>query len=581
MNQETKQCQNCKKDFIIEPDDFAFYEKMKVPAPMWCPDCRMIRRMLFRNERTWYRRKCDATGENILAVFAPEKPYKVYKQDYWRSDAWDPLDYGREYNFLKPFFQQFNDLFVKIPHPNLIQKNIVDSDYSNNVLNMKNCYFVASVDGAEDCAYCFGAVLRAKNSFDLHQSTDTEYSYELIDCQKSNKLFFSQYCDSCLNSWFLYDCRNCSNCFGCVGLRNKQYYIFNRPYSKEEYHKELEEMFGGYTNLMMAKEKFNNLKLQVPRKFASIIKSENVLGNDITNSRNCYRCFDLRNDVENERYVFRSFDHSRDGADAYGAWNGAELFYECLSITAQRVIGSSYIWGGFDIQYSHNCFDCNNIFGCIGLRNKSYCILNKQYSKEDYEALILKIVGHMRKTKEYGEFFPPSIAPFAYNETVAQEYFQTTKEKALANGFNWRDPEEKQYKITRQADNLPENIKDVSDEIMNDVIGCVHKGKCNEQCAAAFKIIPLELQFYRQFGVPLPRLCPSCRHGQRLALKNPIKLWHGKCQCSGQKSENRVYKNTAKHFHGDNPCPNEFETSYSPDRPEMVYCESCYNNEVA
>ncbi len=33
MESQTKNCQNCKKDFIIEPEDFNFYEKIKVPAP--------------------------------------------------------------------------------------------------------------------------------------------------------------------------------------------------------------------------------------------------------------------------------------------------------------------------------------------------------------------------------------------------------------------------------------------------------------------------------------------------------------------------------------------------------------------
>lgn len=27
MNQKTRQCQNCKKEFVIEPEDFAFCEK--------------------------------------------------------------------------------------------------------------------------------------------------------------------------------------------------------------------------------------------------------------------------------------------------------------------------------------------------------------------------------------------------------------------------------------------------------------------------------------------------------------------------------------------------------------------------
>ncbi len=49
MKEETKTCQNCKKEFQIEPEDFAFYEKINVPPPTFCPECRMIRRMMFLN----------------------------------------------------------------------------------------------------------------------------------------------------------------------------------------------------------------------------------------------------------------------------------------------------------------------------------------------------------------------------------------------------------------------------------------------------------------------------------------------------------------------------------------------------
>jgi hypothetical protein len=48
-----------------------------------------------------------------------------------------------------------------------------------------------------------------------------------------------------------------------------------------------------------------------------------------------------------------------------------------------------------------------------------------------------------------------------------------------------------------------------------------------------------------------------------------MKLWHRQCMCS---------KN---HPHHGGRCSNEFETSYSPDRKEIVYCEQCYNSEVA
>ena len=93
-------------------------------------------------------------------------------------------------------------------------------------------------------------------------------------------------------------------------------------------------------------------------------------------------------------------------------------------------------------------------------------------------------------------------------------------------------------------------------------------------------IIPQELEFYRKMNLPLPRLCPNCRHYQRIKQRNPLKLWHRKCMCGGRTSDSGIYKNTIEHFHGNNPCPNEFETTYNPNRSEIVYCEKCYLAEV-
>ena len=520
----------------------------------------------------------------------PPSPYKVYEQSYWRSDAWNPLDYGREYDFFKPFFEQFRDLLLVVPHPNLIQKNVVKSEYANHGVNLKNCYFVGGSDTAEDGAYLFGPNLNSRGCFDVHSATDTERMYDSVCIEKSQGLRFCQDCIGCSDSYLLYDCRNCMDCFGCVGLRNKQFYIFNKLYSREDYYVEVEKMAPHtYSGLTQAREKFSKLKLTFPRKFSSITKSEHVTGDEIVNARDCIHCFDTRNDVQNCKYCFGVF-HGSDGFDALIAWNSAELFYEVMSVTAQRVIGSAIIWGGFDVIYSFNCFDCNNIFGCVGLKNKSYCILNKQYAKEVYEALIPKIIAHMNETPyvdkkgrvyKYGEFFPAELSPFAYNETIAQDYFPKTKEEVLALGMRWRDPENKQYEITLKNNEIPDDICAVEDSILSDIIECGHRGKCPDHCAGAFRIVPQELQFLRKMNVPLPRLCPFCRQGERLRLKNPMHLWRRQCQCKGAKSENGVYANTAVHSHGDFPCQDEFETPYAPDRKEIIYCENCYNAEVA
>jgi ferredoxin len=345
--------------------------------------------------------------------------------------------------------------------------------------------------------------------------------------------------------------------------------IFNEQYTKEQYKDELEKInTGSYLSRNQSFKKFAELKRIIPRKYASILNSPNSIGDDILDSRNCFWCFNAKDNVENCKYSFRLDRNIKDGYDGYIVWNGAELFYDTLSSTGRNFKFSGMIWGGYDVEYSFSCFDCNNIFGCTGLRNKSYCILNRQYSKDEYEKLIVKIRELMLTKGEYGEFFPVEISPFAYNETPAQEYFPKSKETALAMGYKWKDSEEKSYPITIRTEDIIDDIRDVPDSITKEVLECAHKGKCEDQCSTAFRIIPIELSFLRRFNIPLPRLCFGCRHMERIRQKPPLNLWHRSCTCE-----------QVEHGHN-GKCPSEFETSYVPGRPEIVYCESCYQKEV-
>jgi len=182
------------------------------------------------------------------------------------------------------------------------------------------------------------------------------------------------------------------------------------------------------------------------------------------------------------------------------------------------------------------------------------------------------------RTYAYGEFFPIELSPFAYNETVAQEFFPLTKEQALSQRHSWKEPEKRNAQATISSEKLGDDATTIDDSILKEVIACEHESKCNEQCTGAFRIIAPELDFYRKMKLSLPRLCPNCRHYQRLAQRNPLKLWQRECQCAGPSSSG--YKNTGKHFHKAEHCLNAFETSYAPERPEIVYCEACYLAEV-
>jgi len=206
----------------------------------------------------------------------------------------------------------------------------------------------------------------------------------------------------------------------------------------------------------------------------------------------------------------------------------------------------------------------------VSAHHKQFCILNKQYTEKEYNELVPKIREHMAKMPyinstgheyRYGEFFPPEFAPYSYSETIAQEYFPLSKEESLAKGYTWRDNEKRTYSITMKLENIPDSIKDVEDSITKEVVECAHHGDCEHACNGAFRITSDELQFLRKMKLPLPRLCPHCRHYERIVFRNSFHLYHRKCMNFG--------------------CLNEFETSYAPDCPEIVYCEQCYQQETA
>src|SRR3989344_2593744 len=145
-------CSKCKQGFEITPDDQAFYQKIAVPAPTLCPSCRAIRRMVWWNEHHLYRKK-DMHGTEIFSTFPEASPIKIMERDAWWGDAWDAMEYGKDYDFSKPFFMQFGELMRAVPWPSRDVQRLVNSDYSNMASDLKNCYLVFNSGKSENCLY--------------------------------------------------------------------------------------------------------------------------------------------------------------------------------------------------------------------------------------------------------------------------------------------------------------------------------------------------------------------------------------------------------------------------------------------
>ena len=555
-----------------------------------------MRRLIFWNMSQLYRKKDSRTGEVLFSTYPEEAAIQIYEKDYWWQDAWDPMQYGRDLDFSRPFLKQLNELNFAVPWPNKSVRGMVESDYCNQASYLKNCYLCFNGNHGENSLYSV-AFNGIKETMDAYAALDIELCYELYQASKSFQCFFSSDIANCRNVWFSRDLVDCSDCFGCVNLRHAKYCIFNVQYDKEEYEAKLKEFnTGSHKGVQEAKRKLWELYLRLPHKYLHGMHNENVSGDYVYRSKNAHDVYEVGG-LEDARYSENLADGAKDAWDYTNWGERSELIYECASCgdNCRNIKFCFDCWPVLrDSEYCLGCHSSSNLFGCVGLRNKQYCILNKQYDRDEYFALIEKIKKHMDEmpyasrisnTKhrnpnieyKYGEFFPHEFSPLAYNEAAVMDYYPKAKEDVLALGLLWREPNAKEYEVTIRAGDLPDNIEDTSDDILKEIIQC-------DSCKKAYRILDRELQFLRRFTIALPRLCHRCRYVARLAVRNPRKSYVRRCQCVGRKSENGIYENTSSsehESHGKNEhCPNEFETTYSPDRPEIVYCEQCYQAEV-
>ncbi|PIR68935.1 hypothetical protein COX93_01040 [Candidatus Nomurabacteria bacterium CG_4_10_14_0_2_um_filter_30_12] len=554
-----KTCKTCGENFEIRDADLVFYEQVKVPTPNYCPDCRMRQRLSFRNERTLYKRICDLCKKDGVCLYPTDTPFPVYCHKCWWSDKWNPMIFGKNIDSAKSFLEQFGKLKNEIPRIGLLVINSTGSDYTNNAEDNKNCYLLFAAGNNEDCMYG-RLVQRCKNSLDCDFLYDSELCYECIDTVKSFKCMYGERLQECVDVLFSFDMRNCQNCILCTNGRNLTYCIENKRYTKEEYEQKKAEILSSHKNIQKTKEKYIEIRSKVIVKFASTVKCNKVAGDYLYNCHDGIYIFDDF-DTKNCSYVADA-DNIIDCFDCNNIYTGAERCYNVMgNLSSRNNIATIYPMYCNDVHYSDSCYNCESCFGCVGLNKKKYCILNKEYTKEEYQKIKEEIIENMKKEGVYGDFIPPELSPFGYNETLAYEYYPMTKKESKEKGFNWQSQTSGTYgkKTIKEAD-MPETIQEVKEDPLDGQAGILKEILVCSDCKKNFRITKAELDFYKRMHLPLPHKDFECRHKERMSKRNPRKLWHRKCMKES--------------------CDNEFETAYSPNRPEKVYCEECYNKEI-
>ncbi len=553
-----KICRQCQTNFEITDEDLAFLDKVSpifngrkqsIPPPTLCPHCRLQRRLAFRNQ-IYVHVRPSASGKPLFTKWTDDVPFPVLPNQEWYGDSWDPLSYGRDVDFSRPFFDQLKELRNQVPHKAIeTLPEMINSDYCTNATGLKNCYLVFNASWAEDCMYCENA-WRAKDCVDCTRIPDAELCYDCTACPRCYNLQSSDFCENCSDSFFLSHCRGCHHCFGCVNLRHQEYCIFNEQKTKEEYETFIREFRGSsYRVREEMREKFHALTLTQPRSHAVLLHTEDVTGNHIAHAKSVHDSFFI-DDGENVRYCFSldnrakdCYDHTLFGDNveltyevAMGGSNAFHLCFCCLSLD-----------NAAELLYCWICVQSKNCFGCACLKRKEYCILNKQYTKEGYEALVPKIIGHMRSTGEWGEFFPLTFSAIPYNQSLAQRYFPLGREEVHQKGLLWFEKETEDAGSAIDPSILPDDLPENNDPI---IVRSLFSGR-------PFKITPQEIKRYREFKVPLPRMTYDERMEERAKKLGGIKLYERTCVKTGKL----------------------ILTTYPPDSPYIIWDREVYEQE--
>ncbi|HPS21532.1 MAG TPA: hypothetical protein PLO44_01870 [Candidatus Paceibacterota bacterium] len=550
-----KNCVQCKNEFEITENDIKFFKKFKVPEPKMCYDCRRQRRLAFVNYTTLFKRPCDVPNhtEKIISSIPEKTEFSVFDFDYyWHGDR-NGNDYGVDFDFSGSFSDQFKKLFLKSPQPALTRNpESINSQYTSYGIQLKNCFYVFGGMKAENVMFSMWP-METKDSLDILVSVNTNLIYEGVypeNCYNCNFVYFSK---DCLDCSFIYDCRNCNDCFGCVNLRNKKYCIWNKQYTKEQYFEEISKInLGNRNELKKCKINFSDLVKSLPIKALRNEHSQNISGNYLVNSKNCFNttwamyCENLMN-VDFVIKLNDCYDCTI-SANAESLYATSGVGNNCFNVKF-----SSFGREIRDCEYTMNCKNCQYCFGCIGLVNAKYCVFNKQYTEEGYWKLVDEIKSKMLADGEYGEFFSFSISPFPYNASLSNIIYNISKEEVLnLNGW-WYDQNSdlsSEIKIIN-LNEIENDIKDISDEILN-------VGIMSESLSKPFRIVKEEFEFYKRKNIAIPSFAPYERIVERFKYLNNFKVFKDKC-----------FK-----------CGLEILSSHATLEGYKPYCDDCYKREI-
>jgi len=443
-----------------------------------------------------HKRKCDKTGQSIISVFRPDCVYPVWRRKEWIENSNPPFC---DFDFSRGFFEQAWELFQKCPLPHVFESYNHNCEYTDDWYYSKNCYLCHSGQYCEDCTCCYECD-HCKNACYCVSAYYSELCFDLINSANCFNSLFLLNCKMVSDSAFMYDCRDCSNCLFCFNLRNKSYCFGNKQLSKEDFEEQKAMWdFTSRKTYEKAKEFFSKMMLDTAwHKALQIEQCEQSSGNFIRQCKDCENCYLLSKHENCANDCFSGPD-AKSTLDSLGTVGGELTFMTSLPVFSYYAIFSFSVDNCKFVEYSAYLQNCQYCFGCCGLVNKKYCIFNKQYSEKEYEILREKIVLQMKKSEEWGKFFPGYFAPNPYEESFSGFHFPIDNPKD--HGFREGGQVERENVKTAEIEDVPDSWKELSLEKEKWLTEQVF---WDEKYKRSFQMTQKDIDFAKKIKGPLP-----------------------------------------------------------------------------
>ena len=404
------------------------------------------------------------------------------------------------------FVQSLSGLMGKSHFPPLLHRGDNENvAYADIILNAKNVYLsIAVVGDSENVLYSRSVKHNCHNVISsIMVRNGSENIFESSAIVNSSAIFYSHTIQDSHAIWFCQDMIGCQECILCSRLQNTSYCIRNKQYSPQEYIIEK-------NSILQNKSRFDDYANEL-----DFVKSnqwsEWCTGQNILNSRNVSHGYYSNNVfVAHNVILFWSTSTSEYIYDAITGWSplGTHI-YGWVSNSGEHIYCGSHCEDCAYVYYSYDIENCSFCLWCIGLKNKSYYILNKQYTKEEWYAKVDEIFLQMERGWQLWGFFPATMNPFYFNDTAAYLIDNSfTKEEVTKLWYLRRDEPIKvdipEWAVIVKSSELWQ-FESVNEQWNWKLDETVCKRVIIDENGDAYRIIPMELEFLQKHGLPLPR----------------------------------------------------------------------------